>query len=77
MEVNTDPVFDRAGEAAPQLDVSHPQPMEVSREQCGTRGATKRTAETQVTPNSAEFSHRRTEELRWTSRSTNKRDVSN
>ena len=46
MEVNTDPVVERAGGAASQ------QPMEVSLEQRVTTGATKRTAETQLTPNS-------------------------
>ena len=47
MEVNTDPVVEKAGGAAPQPDVSQAQPMEVSREQRGTTGATKRAAETQ------------------------------
>ena len=41
------PVVERAGEAAPQ-----PQPIEVSLEQRVTTGATKRAAETQLTPNS-------------------------
>ena len=54
MEVNTDPVVERAGGAAPQPDVSQAQPMEVSREQRGTAGAPKRAAETQMTPNSVE-----------------------
>ena len=39
MEVNTDPVVERAGGAAPQLDVSQAQPMEVSLEQRVTTGA--------------------------------------
>ena len=47
MEVNTDPVVERAGGAAPQPDVSQAQPMEVSLEQRGTTGATTRAAETQ------------------------------
>ena len=54
MEANTDPVVEKAGGAAPQPDVSQAQPLEVSREQCGTTGATKRAAETQLTPNSVE-----------------------
>ena len=54
MEVNTDPVVERAGGAAPQPDVIQAQPMEVWLEQRVTTGA-KRTAETQLTPNSVEF----------------------
>ena len=54
MEVNTDPVVERAGGTAPQPDVSQAQPMEVSLEQRVTTGATKLTAETQLTPNSVE-----------------------
>ena len=54
MEVNTDPVVERAGGAAPQPDVSQAQPMEVSREHRATTGATKRAPETQLTPNSVE-----------------------
>ena len=53
MEVNTDPVVERAGGAAPQPKVSQAQPREVSLEQRVTTGA-KRTAETQLTPNSVE-----------------------
>ena len=48
MEVNTEPVVERAGGAAPEPDVSQAQPMEVSLEQLVTTGATKRTAETQT-----------------------------
>ena len=54
VEVNTDPVVERAGGLATQPDVSQAQPMEVSLEQRATTGSTKRTAETQVTPNSVE-----------------------
>ena len=54
MEVNTDPVVERAGGAAPQSDVSQPQPMGVSLEQRVTTGATKRAAEAQLTPNRIE-----------------------
>ena len=48
------PVVERAGGAAPQPDVSQAQPIEVSLEQRVTTGATKRAAETQLTPNSVE-----------------------
>ena len=54
LEVNTDPVVERAGGAAPHPDVSEAQPMEVSLEQRVTTGATKRAAETQLTPNSVD-----------------------
>ena len=54
MEVSTDPVVERAGGAAPQPDVSQVQPMEVSLDQRAATGATKRTAETQLTPNTVE-----------------------
>ena len=54
MEANTDPVVERAGGAAHQPDVSQAQPMEVSLEQRVTTGATKCTAETQLTPHSVE-----------------------
>ena len=54
MEVNTDPVVERAVGAAPQPDVSQVQPMEVSLEQRATTGSTKRAAETQLTPNTVE-----------------------
>ena len=54
VEVNTDPVVERAGGLATQPDVSQAQPMEVSLEQRASTGSTKRTAETQVTPNSVE-----------------------
>ena len=54
MEVNTDPVVEKARGAAPQADVSQAQPVVVSREQRGTTGATKRAAETKLTPNSVE-----------------------
>ena len=40
--------------AAPQLDESHLQPMEVSLDQSATTGAMKRTAETHLTPNTVE-----------------------
>ena len=54
MEVSTDPVVERVGGAAPQLDEKQLQPMEVSLDQRATTGATKRTAETQLTPNTVE-----------------------
>ena len=54
MEVNTDPVVERAARAAPQPDVSQARPMEVSLEQRVTTGATKRAAETQLTPKSVD-----------------------
>ena len=54
MEVNTDPVVERVGGAAPQPDVSRARPMEVSLEQRVTTGASKRRAKTQLTPNSVE-----------------------
>ena len=50
IEVNTDPVVERAGGAAPQPEVSQAQPMEVSVEQ----RVAKRAAETQLTPNTVE-----------------------
>ena len=53
MKVNTDPVVERAGGAAPRPDVSQAQPMEVSLEQRVTTGA-ECTAETQLTPNSVD-----------------------
>ena len=53
-QVSTDPVVERAGRAAPQPDVSQVQPMEVPLDQRAATGATKRTAETQVTPNTVE-----------------------
>ena len=54
LEVNTDPVVERAGGAVPQSEVSQTQPMEVSQGQRGTTGATKRATQTQETPNSVE-----------------------
>ena len=54
MEVNTDPVVEWAGGAAPRPDVSPAQPMEVSLEQRVTKEARKRAAETQLTRNSVE-----------------------
>ena len=54
MEVNTDPVVERACGASPWPGVSQAQPMDVSLEQRVTTGATKRAAEIQLTPNSVE-----------------------
>ena len=54
MEMSTDPVVERAGGAAPRPDVRQVQPMEVSLEQRVTTGATKRAAQTQLTPNTVE-----------------------
>ena len=54
MEVSTDPTGERAGGAALQPDVSQVQPMEVSLGQRAATGATKRTAETQLSPNTVE-----------------------
>ena len=53
-EVSTDQVVERAGGAAPQLDESQLQPMEVSLDQRAATGATKRTEETPLTPNTVE-----------------------
>ena len=56
MEVmSTDQVVERAGGASPQLDEEQVQPMDVSMDQSATTGAKrKRSAETQLTPNSVE-----------------------
>ena len=53
-EVNTDQVVERAGGASPHLDENQSQPMEVSLDQSATTGATKRRAETQLTPNNVD-----------------------
>ena len=45
MEVSTDPVAERVGGTANQLDVSQAQPMEVSLEQRITTGNMKRAGE--------------------------------
>ena len=50
--VSTDQVVEIAGGASPQLDEDQVQPMDVSLDQSAT--ATKRRAETQLTPNSVE-----------------------
>ena len=54
MEVSTDQVVERAGGAAPQLDESQLQRKEVSLDQSATTASAKRTAETQLTPNTVE-----------------------
>ena len=52
--VSTDQVVERAGGASPQLDEEQVQPMDVSLNQSVTTSATKRRAETQLTPNNVE-----------------------
>ena len=72
--VSTDQVIERAGGASPQLDEERAQPMDVSLDQSATTGATKRRAETQLTPNSAEgyigglrsFDGHQVEQAQWT-----------